>query len=878
MRSILKRYFSIALLGAVFILFNSFSNYNSSFSKKASKDYKTPFTLRINSGGGELIYGNQLFVKDAYYTGDSKVFENKGIKDIGNTGHDALYLTERSTLKNKNTFNYAIPVPKGTFKVILHFAEIYWGASNGGPGGGDKRIFNVNIENKQVLTNLDINKEVGSMNALQKEYTVNVDDGILNIYLKASKDQPKISALEIIEKSTDSNSERVYINTGGPQVEVNGKLYSADNYYTGGRSFTNYGISDIGDTNEDIIYKSERSTGTGSGGFSYNIPVSNGDYQVKVHLAEIYWDATGGARGGMGKRLINLSLENKRSFSNLDIIKEVGAETALIKTFDVTVSDGILNIDLTASKDEPKIAAIEIDKKPNVEETVVARINAGSDALTINGKTFQADTYFTGSTTVYQNPKIGDITNTTEDELYKTERSAGENKGTFGYAIPVEYGTYRIALHFAEIYWGATGGGPGGANKRNFSVAIENNQVLEDYDMYEELGAMTAAVKTYKATVNDGLLNIDFTASIDRPKIAAIEVFKENETPEDELPLIASFNAGGPDLELDGTLFQEDAYFRGTSKTSTTTFTEIKNTDLDDLYKTERSADNNQGSFSYDFPVTNGTYQVKLHFAEIWFGAPQSAQGGAGKRVFDVDFENENRIDDLDITNETGAGTALVKTYEVNVSDGELNIDFSASIDRPQLCAIQLYGNGELGEEGQDPCQWKELAPSGLEKLESQSAKVGDKLYTFAGFLSGFIITGETEIYDVNNDIWSKGAPMPTPVTHVGKAVVNDNVWIIGGFTGNDPGVATDKVQIYNTTSDTWRAGPSLPAPRGSGAATYNNGKIHYFGGLLPDRVTDVDEHYILDPENLAAGWVPAAPLPLGRNHLSAARFSGSSI
>lgn len=684
----------------------------------------------------------------------------------------------------------------------------------------------------------------------------------------------KLSAKNI-ETAALSNGGNIYINTGGPQVKVNGKQFVADRYYSGGRSFTNYGINDIKDTSADIIYKTERSTGTGSGGFSYNIPLTNGDYQVKVHLAEIYWGATGGGPGGKGKRLINLSLEGKKSLSALDIIKEVGSETALIKTFNVRVKDGILNLDLGASRNEPKIAAIEISKNAVPKEIVIARINAGSGAMTVDGKNFQADSYFKGSTSVYQNQKIKDIKNTTKDALYKSERSAGKDKGGFGYAIPVETGKYRVTLHFAEIYWGATNGGPGGKDKRKFSVAVEDNQVLNNFDMLKDLGAMTAGVKTYNTSVTDGVLNIDFTATVDRPKIAAIEVFKLNDSPADELPLIASFNAGGPKVNLSGTTFKADAYSKGSSKTGGTTFTEIKNTNLDVLYKTERSSDKDKGKFSYVFPVTNGTYKVKLHFAEIWFGAPQSGANGTGKRVFDVAFEGKNKINDLDLIKEVGAGTALVKTYEVSVNDGALNIDFSANIDRPQLSAIQLYGNGELGEEGQGSCQWTELAPSGLKKLESQAAKVGGKLYTFAGFLNGFIITGATEIYDVKNNIWSYGAPMPAPVTHMGKAVVNDEVWMIGGFTGNNPGVATGKVQIYNTKTDKWRAGPSLPAPRGSGAAAYNNGKIHFFGGLMPDRVTDVAEHYILDPKKPAAGWVLAAPLPYGRNHLGAASVNG---
>jgi len=882
MKILLRRYLFISAVVAAFSLLNSFSiNPYSYFSNSISespslKIENEVFTLRINCGGDELKFGNERFIKDEYYSGNSKVFENANIKNIGNTTRDALYKTERSTQNDQGKFNYAISVPNGTFKVKLHFAEIYWGATNGGPGGKGRRIFSASLENKEVLADYDLIGEIGSMNAVQKEYTVIVTDGKLNIDFTASKDQPKLSALEIIEQSTTSSQESIYINTGGPQLEVGDKTFIADKYYDGGRKFTNYGILDILDTTDDAIYKSERSTGTGSGGFSYNIPVENGAYQIKLHFAEIYWGAAGGGPEGKGKRLINVSLENQQKISNLDIVKEVGSETALIKTFSVNVQDGFLNIKLTSSKDEPKISAIEVIREQTFEETVVTRINAGSTSLTVNGKNFIADKHFTGSTSEYKNTQIKDIKNTTEDELYKTERSAAKDKGGFGYAIPVDNGNYRVALHFAEIYWGATGGGSGGTNKRKFSVAVENEPVLADFDMIKELGAMTATIKTYETTVKDGILNIDFTASKDRPKIAAIEVFKGiDEKEDDKLPLMASFNVGGPKLKLNGTVFLADAYTKGTSKTSATTFKDIKNTAIQTLYKTERSTNKDNGNFSYAFPVTNGTYQVKLHFAELWFGAPNGGPGGIGKRVFNYKIENENAVEGFDITKDVGAGTALTKTYSVNVSDGELNIDFGASVNRPQLCGIQLYGNGELGEEGQDPCAWTELAPGPKKKLEAQSAKIGDKLYTFAGFLEGFIITGDTEIYDANNNTWSKGTPMPFPATHMGRAEVNSDVWLIGGFIGNDPGVATNKVQIYSTSTDTWRAGPPLPAPRGSGAAAYAKGKIHFFGGLLPDRTTDVGEHYILDPENLEAGWVSAAPLPYGRNHLSAATVDG---
>ncbi|HEX8528581.1 MAG TPA: T9SS type A sorting domain-containing protein, partial [Cytophagales bacterium] len=44
------------------------------------------------------------------------------------------------------------------------------------------------------------------------------------------------------------------------------------------------------------------------------------------------------------------------------------------------------------------------------------------------------------------------------------------------------------------------------------------------YDIFAEVGAMTAVVKTFGVPVLDGTLNISFTASADQPKVSAIEV------------------------------------------------------------------------------------------------------------------------------------------------------------------------------------------------------------------------------------------------------------------------------------------------------------------------------------------------------------------
>ncbi len=353
-------------------------------------------------------------------------------------------------------------------------------------------------------------------------------------------------------------------------------------------------------------------------------------------------------------------------------------------------------------------------------------------------------------------------------------------------------------------------------------------------------------------------------------------IAQPGKTPATDNALI-KINSGGEQVAFGDDTFVADAYFTGDGKSYTnTSIANIAGTTQDALYLSERSTNSKLGSFGYAIPVTNGSYTVKLHFAEIYWGATGGGAGGPGKRVFDVDIEGETLLADFDINQEVGTMTATVKTFIVNVEDQELNLNLTASVNQPKLSALEIFGQGTITTQPvQDSCAWNSLASSSLSKVEAQSAKVNGKLYVLAGFLSGLKITGTTEIYDPVANSWSAGAPMPTPVTHMGAAVIGQEIWIVAGFAGNHPGIATAKVQVYNTVTNTWREGPALPNPRGSGAAVYNKGQLHFFGGLLPDRQTDVGEHYLLDMNNITAGWQPATPMPNPRNHLSGASVDG---
>lgn len=160
-----------------------------------------PSILRINCGGPEVIYGDMVFVADQYFEGVTEIYTNPFVTEIAETDMDEIFLTERvtSSFNILTPFFYTIPVTNGTYTVKFYFAEIYWGLENQNmlAGGDGSRVFDLSIEDIEIFRSYDIHKDVGAATATSRMYTVEVTDGELNISLRASKDRPKVSAIEI---------------------------------------------------------------------------------------------------------------------------------------------------------------------------------------------------------------------------------------------------------------------------------------------------------------------------------------------------------------------------------------------------------------------------------------------------------------------------------------------------------------------------------------------------------------------------------------------------------------------------------------------------------------------------------------------------------
>lgn len=122
----------------------------------------------------------------------------------------------------------------------------------------------------------------------------------------------------------------------------------------------------------------------------------------------------------------------------------------------------------------------------------------------------------------------------------------------------------------------------------------------------------------------------------------------------------------------------EFGFLDGNSSIYPTTL-QISGTDEDVIFQSDK-----YGMVTYKVRLPNGGYNVKLLFSEKYFNS-------AGSRVFDVYFEQNRVIENLDIYQMVGRNAALVREINnVVISDGVLDIQFGEKIDNALICGIVI--------------------------------------------------------------------------------------------------------------------------------------------------------------------------------------------
>jgi hypothetical protein len=100
-----------------------------------------------------------------------------------------------------------------------------------------------------------------------------------------------------------------------------------------------------------------------------------------------------------------------------------------------------------------------------------------------------------------------------------------------------------------------------------------------------------------------------------------------------------------------------------------------------------------RGSFSYAIPLRKGVYELKLHFADAFFGQGNPEEGGEGSRLFDVKANGKALLSDFDVIADAGgSNTADIKVFSDirPAANGFLHLDFISRRDVAFINAIEV--------------------------------------------------------------------------------------------------------------------------------------------------------------------------------------------
>ena len=271
--------------------------------------------------------------------------------------------------------------------------------------------------------------------------------------------------------------------------------------------------------------------------------------------------------------------------------------------------------------------------------------------------------------------------------------------------------------------------------------------------------------------------------------------------------------------------------------------------------------------------ATDGIYTFRVRFA--------SSTGGTAH--LDVDGVDRSGTFDLPRTGGWKEWKTISKAGVVLRSGTHVlkfQIDSAAKLNGEvgNLHWFTFTRTGDAPDPLPWPKAWKRIDDAPFARYEATTHVFKDKAYLFGGYKDGeFHVSREYRVLNPATNTWTSLGSLPSGLseTHAGVADDGKYIYLVGGFSGNlnennsPPQVGSKRVFRYNPATNQWSEIANLPRAQGAGGAAIVGRTLHFFGGNSADRVTNVGNHYVMNLDDLGAGWKTAAPMPDPKDHFS---------
>lgn len=417
---------------------------------------------------------------------------------------------------------FEIPVANGAYTIITYHHEVYFGVSGPNASSG-QRVFDIKIEGEILKKDFDMYTEFGNRENSLKFENIDVTDGVISIELEASANNALISAIQVVPKVaeivTPTPEFSLFINVGSTnEISYDGNKFVSDYnppYYSSSNANENTVSSNI------PLFQTHRFART----FTYSIPVPNGIYKVFTFHKENYF-GTVVPDAKSGQRVFDIILEGKTVKKDFDMFTESNNRETTLQFENVSVTDGMLNMTLTASANNAIISGIGIVSMTSSPVTFPSGesrfINVGSDeTVAFDGYEFSSDfsdAYFS------ERSSINELIEPNVAKLFHSYRFAAN----LSYKIPLPNGEYTVLTYHNEGHFGKriSSTGPG---RRIFDIYIEGELKKANLDLFMESYNGPLRLRFDNIRVTDGELDLDLVASVNNSIISGIAIIAQDD-------------------------------------------------------------------------------------------------------------------------------------------------------------------------------------------------------------------------------------------------------------------------------------------------------------------------------------------------------------
>jgi len=158
----------------------------------------------------------------------------------------------------------------------------------------------------------------------------------------------------------------------------------------------------------------------------------------------------------------------------------------------------------------------------------------------------------------------------------------------------------------------------------------------------------------------------------------------------------------------------------------------------------------------------------------------------------------------------------------------------------------------------------------------------GNFIYTIGGYDANYTSVGQTCFYNTPIALWDCNS---LPELNEGRgdacgAVLNNQIFIVGGFSDVNFCSALDTLEVYDMSSRSWVTESRLHDPRADSACVMTHEKFHVVGGEVKNKVVDCNKYDIPVPDveyyNLENNtWIEEVPIPDSRFRFAGVAWGG---